>query len=86
MKQKITIKLSDSACAVLKEMSRRAGVKPKAIARVAIEYTLAQAVDDMISDDGDSWLIESAVHPGAMCRKSWNDVEAPGNYRRHITV
>lgn len=86
MKEKITIKLSESACAVLTEMSRRGKVTPKAIARICVENTLAQSIDDFIAEAGDSWLLDSAIHPGATCRQCWNDVEAPGSYGRHISI
>ena len=86
MKQKITIKLSGSASAVLNEMSRRAGVKPKAIARICVENTLAQAIDQILCEDGDAWLLETAIHPEATCRQCWLDVETPGDYGRHIAI
>jgi hypothetical protein len=79
MKQ-ITIELSNPASAVINAMATRGKVTPEAIAKVALEHTLSQAIDDSIAEDGDLWFRECAPDPETTCRECWKDVKKPERY------
>ena len=84
---KIQIELGEMASVIINEMGRRcyqrgvSAVNPiEAIARICVETTVAQAIDDYISDDGDDWLLEGASDPDRACKRVWGDLEEPGDY------
>jgi hypothetical protein len=79
----IEIELSDSASAVITEMTRRRKVRPEAIARLCVEHILSQHIDLVINDDdGDAWFTENGRDPNKACREWWKEVENPGSYAR----
>src|SRR5215471_1181179 len=76
------------ASVIINEMGRRCyqqrggcAVNPiEAIARICVETTVAQAVDNFIDKDGDEWLLEGAGDPDLACKRAWDDLEEPGDY------
>lgn len=82
MKQTKTVEvpLSRAAAAVLTEMARRGNVKPEAVARICIEHTLTQAIDLVLCEDGDWWLMQEAQNAAKTVRTLWREVENPGSY------
>jgi len=84
---RIQIELGEMASVIINEMGRRcyqrgvSAVNPiEAIARICVETTVAQAIDNYISDDGDDWLLEGASDPDRACKRVWGDLEEPGDY------
>ena len=84
---KIQIELGEMASVIINEMSRRcyergvSAVNPiEAIARICVETTVAQAIDNFIDKDGDDWLLEGANDPDRACKRVWDDLEEPGDY------
>ena len=85
---RIQIELGEMASVIINEMGRRCyqqrgacAVNPiEAIARICVETTVAQAIDDYISEDGDDWLLEGANDPDRACKRVWDDLEEPGDY------
>ena len=88
MRMKLQIELGEMASVIINEMGRRCyqqrggcAVNPiEAIARICVETTVAQAIDDYISKDGDDWLLEGASDPDGACKRGWDDLEEPGDY------
>lgn len=75
------------ASVVINEMGRRcyqrgvSAVNPiEAIARICVETTVAQAIDNFIDKDGDDWLLEGTNDPDRACKRAWDDLEEPGGY------
>ena len=84
---RIQIELGEMASVIINEMGRRCyqhgvcAVNPiEAIARICVEATVAQAIDNHISEDGDDWLLEGVSDPDHACKRAWDDLEEPGDY------
>ena len=86
-RMRIQIELGEMASVIINEMGRRCyqhgvcAVNPiEAIARICVETTVAQAIDNFIDKDGGDWLLEGANDPDRACKRIWDDLEEPGDY------